>query len=282
MYIHKMDHPAHKYFAWSVKRSGTPNAESPAPDGEEYIVTALYFAAARWPGGKGIYHYKEWADKILSNMRHHPLISGMTSFGLQTTGSMVNKQKKMILFVPHSKGKSFSDPSYLLPAFYEVWARCGPADDRQFWAAADSRRVYFKRAAHPETELCPDYADFDGMPVATAFNPDSLNFAYDSWRTAMNWSVDWAWWHKDPSKPDRSTKVQSFFAGQGMENYGIIYTLDGKVRSRNHKAGLVAANATLSQAAPSSTQANAFVEAQWSKSPLPVLVNFTTAAYCIS
>lgn len=83
MYLHKANHPTHGYFAWSVKRDGTPNAESPAPDGEEYIVTALYFAAARWLGSKGIYDYKEWADEILSNMRHHPLTSGMTASALK-------------------------------------------------------------------------------------------------------------------------------------------------------------------------------------------------------
>ena len=58
---------------------------------------------------------------------------------------MVNEQAKMILFVPNSGGNTFSDPSYHLPAFYELWARWGPVGDRAFWGeAAQVSRNYFK------------------------------------------------------------------------------------------------------------------------------------------
>ncbi len=39
--------------------------ELPAPDGEEYFVMALYFAANRWGNGKGIYDYEAHADRLL-------------------------------------------------------------------------------------------------------------------------------------------------------------------------------------------------------------------------
>src|SRR5690606_39794398 len=87
--------------AGSLKRDGTPNSETPATDGEEYFVTALYFASARWGDGEGIYNYKAWADKILTAMRHHPEKTGPTIRGTQTVGLMVNEEKKMILFVPN-------------------------------------------------------------------------------------------------------------------------------------------------------------------------------------
>ena len=35
----------------------------------------LYFASARWGNGHGIYNYKAQADAILTNMRHHPVMS---------------------------------------------------------------------------------------------------------------------------------------------------------------------------------------------------------------
>ena len=198
MYVSDPTHPAEGYFAWSLKRDGTPNSETPAPDGEEYFLTALYFASGRWGDGAGIYNYKAWADKILTTMRHHPMKTGPTKYGIQTVGSMMNEERKMILFVPQGNGRNFSDPSYHLPAFYELWARWGPENDRAFWAAAaDTSRNYFVKATHPQTGLSSDYADFDGKPVTARFNPNAHNFAYDSWRTAMNWSVDWAWWQKD-------------------------------------------------------------------------------------
>jgi oligosaccharide reducing-end xylanase len=263
MYIRQEGHPGKGYFAWSLKQDGTPNAAGPAPDGEEYFVTALYFASGRWGNGRGIYNYSAWADKILSNMRHHPVSNGPTKFGNQTIGSMVNEDHKMIIFVPGGFGLSFSDPSYHLPAFYEIWARYGPKADRQFWsAAADSSRNYFQKSANLNTGLAADYADFSGKPIVTKFNANSGNFAYDSWRTVMNWSVDWSWWQKDNRQPARSNTIQAFFANQGLRTYGNIYTLEGKRISSDHSAGLVASNAVASLAA-THPLAKDFVEELW-------------------
>lgn len=36
------------YFAWSVDPSGVPNADGPAPDGEEYFAMDLFLASAQW------------------------------------------------------------------------------------------------------------------------------------------------------------------------------------------------------------------------------------------
>lgn len=266
MYIRDPKHPAEGYFAWSLKRDGTPNSETPAPDGEEYFVMALYFAAGRWGDGAGIYNYQAWANKILTTMRHHPEKTGPTKFGSQTVGPMVNEEQNMILFVPNGAGRKFSDPSYHLPAFYELWARWGPEKDRAFWAAAAAtRRQYFVKATHPLTGLCSDYADFDGKPVVTAFNQNSKHFAYDSWRTAMNWSVDWAWWQKDVREQALSNRIQTFFAAQGIADYGNVYTLDGKRLGNSHTTGLVATNAAASLAA-THPLAQDFVEALWNES----------------
>lgn len=271
-YVDDPAHPAEGYFAWSLKRDGTPNSETPAPDGEEYFVTALYFASARWGAGEGIYNYKAWADKILTTMRHHPEKTGNVLNRTQTVGPMVNEEKKMILFVPNGPagggGRAFTDPSYHLPAFYELWARWGPEADRAFWAAAaDTSRNYFVRATHPETGLAPDYGHFDGRPVETPWNPNSKRFAYDSWRTAMNWSVDWSWWRKDPRQQQLSNRIQTFFNSRGIDAYGSVYTLEGKVENPARGQGLVATNAVASLAATHAI-AKEFVEALW-RQPVP-------------
>jgi oligosaccharide reducing-end xylanase len=72
--------PSLGYFAWSMATDGSPRSTSAAPDGEEYYVMALYFAAHRWGNGKGIYNYQAEADKILHGMRHHPVLTGMGPF----------------------------------------------------------------------------------------------------------------------------------------------------------------------------------------------------------
>jgi oligosaccharide reducing-end xylanase len=268
MYISDLKHPSEDYFSWSLKRDGTPNEETPAPDGEEYFVTSLYFASGRWGNGTGIYNYHQWADKILTTMRHHPIKSGMTKFGPRRIGPMVNEGKNMILFVPGVERSAFTDPSYHLPAFYELWARWGPKEDRAFWyAAADTSRAFFMKAANPETGLASDYANFDGSPRAADFNKNAVNFSFDSWRTASNWAVDWSWWHKAPNEQVLSDRIQAFFTSKGIDNYGCQFTLTGTQYDNRHANGLVATNAVTSLAATNANR-NQFVDALWN-APVP-------------
>jgi len=268
MYIRSPKEPAQGYFRWSMKPDGTPNSETPAPDGEEYFVMALYFASGRWGNGRGIYNYQHWANKILTAIRHHPIKTGMTKFGKRTIHNMVNDKAKLIRFVPGTDRNNFTDPSYMLPAFYELWARWGPKRDRKFWKkAADSSRVLFLKTTNPKTGLPPDYANFDGSPHVIKKFKYSYIFSSDAWRTQSNWAVDWSWWHKDPKEQILSNRLQSFFSSQGMETYGDQYTLDGKKLGHRHAAGLVATNAVASLAATGSL-APKFVKALWN-TPVP-------------
>jgi oligosaccharide reducing-end xylanase len=268
MYVSSPEHPSEGYFAWSLKRDGAPNSETPAPDGEEYMVMALYFASGRWGNGEGIYNYKAWADKILTTIRHHPLKRGQTRYGLRTVHNMVNENAVMIRFVPDSGSWGFTDPSYHLPAFYELWAKWGPEADRSFWAtAADTSRNFFIKATNKKTGLAPDYANFDGTPHPTPWNQRAGNFSFDARRTQMNWAVDWSWWHKDPRQQELSNRLQAFFASQGMDTYGTQYTLDGHLLDPNHAKGLIATNAVASLAATHPI-AREFTEALWN-TPVP-------------
>jgi oligosaccharide reducing-end xylanase len=70
MYRDQEGHPGRGYFSWSLNTNGTPRDEMPAPDGEEYFVMSLYFAAHRWGNGAGIYNYRAEADRILTDMVH--------------------------------------------------------------------------------------------------------------------------------------------------------------------------------------------------------------------
>jgi len=268
MYIGDPNHPSYGYFSWSCKTDGTPNEETAAPDGEEYFVMSLYFAAARWGNGRGIYDYQAQADKLLTTMRHRKVMSGQTRFGARTVGNEVDEETKMIRFVPGVERGGFTDPSYHLPAFYELWARWGPVEDRDFWAqAAEASRQFFPKTTNPETGLAPDYANFDGTPKQTRF-PQSSIFGYDSWRTASNWSVDWSWWRKAPEEPKLSDRIQAFFASQGIETYGDQYTLEGKELAERHSTGLVATNAVASLASSDLRRGAEFVNALW-MAPIP-------------
>lgn len=268
MYHDDEAHPAHGYFAWSVKRTGEPLDEMPAPDGEEYFITALYFAAARWGNGEGIYDYRAEADRIITDALHRERITGKTIRGEQTAESLFDRDVKMVRFTPDVPNKDHTDPSYHLPAFYELWARVGPEADREFWReAANVSRDYLYAAAHPKTALTPDYGNFDATPWAAPWRAESRDFRYDAWRTAMNWSMDWSWWAKDPRQVELSNRLQAFFESEGLDSYASLYSLDGKKLGGEKTTGLVAMNAVASLAADHPRRLE-FVKDLWDR-PLP-------------
>lgn len=266
MYHNDPNHSGYGYFSWSVKRDGKPNDEMPAPDGEEYFAMALYFASHRWGNGTGIYDYRAQADRLLADMRHRKLTTSPTVVGPRTAGDLFEPNHKMVRFTPDVDNRDHTDPSYHLPAFYELWALWGPKADRSFWIeAARASRDFFQRAAHPETALTPDYANFDATPWASPWNPRSARFQVDAWRTAMNWSMDWAWWGKDSRERELSDRLQAFFESQGISDYQSHFALDGTDGSGDHSTGLVAMNAVASLAA-THERAKQFVEALWNTS----------------
>lgn len=268
MYISSPTHPSQGYFSWSCKTTGEPNEETAAPDGEEYFVMSLYFAANRWGNGMGIYNYKARADELLTTMRHRETRTGATKFGERTVGAEVNEEARMIRFTPVVGKADFSDPSYHLPAFYELWARWGPPADRAFWAqAAQVSRDYFEKSTNAKTGLNPDYANFDGTPHPISWNPHAGDFSFDSWRTQSNWSVDWAWWGKDPRERALSDRTQAFFFSQGIDRYADQFTLEGTPLSKRHSTGLLATGAVASLAATQPVK-DKFVEELWN-APVP-------------
>jgi oligosaccharide reducing-end xylanase len=277
-YLYHSDpkHPSYGFFSWQAKTNGEIMSEFVAPDGESYYVMALYFAANRWGGGRGIYDYRAQADELLTNMRHRAVITGQISMLRRGTnasrtvsaGPLFDAEHKMVLFSPSTERPPFTDPSYHLPAFYELWARWGPAADRDFWMqAATNSRDFFVLTANQVTGLTPDYANFDGSTVTNGWNKGAANFRFDAFRTAGNWSVDWSWWAKDQRERELSDKLQKFFDSRDMETYGCQFTLDGKQLDDRHAQGLVAVNADASLAA-TNPRAKEFVEALWN-TPTP-------------
>ena len=273
MYHDAPAHPAYGFFSWSLKTDGTPNSESPAPDGEEYYAMALYFASARWGDGTGIYNYRSLADQLLSDMKNRGVITGPWASRpdrIETDGANFNLEHVMVRFTPDNRRPDHTDPSYHLPAFYELWARWGPVADRPFWAkAAGVSRDFLQKTTHPVTGLAPEYANFDGTPVTNARNQRSGTFGPDAWRTAANWSVDWSWWAADPRERELSDRIQAFFESKGLATYGNRWTLDGTSElETNHSPALVATNAVASLAATNGARAARFAEALW-KADIP-------------
>lgn len=232
------------YFGWSCTLDGRKNSEGPAPDGEEFFAMALFFASHRWGDGEGIFNYSKEAKQLLHDCIHR-------EDGLE----MWDYENKLIKFVP---GCGWSDPSYHLAHFYELFAQWANEEDREFWKeAAHASREYLKKACHPVTGLAAEYAEFDGRPfgsyeqIGKHFGSRHDWFYSDSYRVAANIGLDYEWFAADEWNTECADRIQKFFAENVKNDEYMTYETDGRVIDQPalHPVGLIATLAAASLAA---------------------------------
>lgn len=222
------------YLAWQLNKDGSIKGDNAAPDGDEYIATALMFAAGRWGNNStGIDYWKE-ANYILDNMlsKGHYINSSHVN--------MFNKDEKQIVFVPYAQSALHTDPSYHMPAFYELWSKWAN-NNRQFWkACADKSREMYPKFANSTTGLMPDYAEFSGE----ARSGEHSDFRYDAWRCAMHMATDYMWFNGSETEKQQTKKLLDFFYDKGIKDYKGLYQLNGTpIYGGDHSPGLVGCNA---------------------------------------
>jgi oligosaccharide reducing-end xylanase len=263
-YMQHQGGPSDAYFAWSVKpETGKHNSEGSASDGELYFVTSLLFASNRWGNDTGINYYAE-ARRILDAMWSKDGTGGIMN--------VINVEQKKITFVPDKSGYDWTDPSYYLPAFYEIWAEYAKDGKEQFYRdCADSARVFLHRACDPVTGLNNDYTEFSGKVKVRGRM--GAAFRYDSWRVPMNIAMDYSWYAKDTEwKKDYAKRFQNFLFCRGIDTFEDQFNQDGTLptyilqaggfQKLRHSIGLVATSAS---ASIMGTQAKSwkFVDAVW-------------------
>lgn len=259
-YMRHATGPRAGYFAWQCKFDGTIIDPGSASDGEAWFAMALFFASHRWGDGEELLNYGAEARRLLRDMLHKPATGGITP--------IFHRGEKQIVFAPTDFAYRFTDPSYHLPAFYELWARWDTAAaDRTFWTeAAATSRAYFKKAAHPKTGLMPEYSQFDGSPyTGREFGPGKNDFRFDAWRTLANVGLDHAWWRADPWQIEQSNRVLRFL-GRHAPAVPNQFSLDGKPLSTDTSVGLTAMAAVAGHAAEPRL-AKPFVQQLWAASP---------------
>ncbi len=280
-YMQHHDGPHKGYFAWSCRTDGTRNSQGSASDGELYYVTSLIFAANRWGNATGIDYLKE---------AQHILDCSMQKSGMEQCAPLINLEHQLITFTPDNWGGRFTDPSYHLPAFYEVWARWAHDGRAQFWnACAEKSRAFLHKAVHPVTGLTPDYCNYDGTLMGgRGIIGDA--FRFDSWRVPMNIALDYSWSCKDRQwQQQYGNRFQNFLYAQGIDRYVDQYNVDGTAvadtlqagtehKSLRHSTGLVATAAAVSLVC-THEKSREFVDRLWKLENKPYADGFFDAYY---
>ena len=287
------------YFAWSCKTDGTHNAEGAASDGELYFITALLFASNRWGNDTGI-NYKAEAQHILNCIQPRAFKEERTrpqrpdmppSSGM---AYLIDPNTHLITFTPDGFGQRFTDPSYHIPAFYEVWARWADDGRSDYWLhCAEKSREFIHKVINEQTGLNPDLCNYDGTMLEGfgGRRNGGSNFRYDSWRVPMNIALDYEWSGTDSLwQQQYGEKIQNFFFSQGINTFVDQYQVDGSLpaddeilqaggfRKLRHSIGLVSTLAAASVMCQHPKK-KAFVNALWNARHEPFEDGYFDAYY---
>lgn len=220
------------YFCWQCKPDGTKLGQSNASDGEIYFVTALFLAADKW----GETAYADEANEIL----HKVMSKNGPNTGVY---NLYDDSTRLVTFVPNEEVHWYSDPSYCLPAFLDLWAEKADGNN-DFWSeAADQARWLLAASQDSVTGLFPDYSLFDGTPYRRPdFDYNTDRYQYDAIRCAMNVGMDYYLTRKDTTRQqEMMRRLLSFFKADGFQ--GGQFNLDGTDPTGNYTEGMAGANA---------------------------------------
>ena len=271
------------YFAWSCKTDGTRNADGSASDGELYYITSLIFAANRWGNDTGI-NYRKEAQRILN--------CSFAKNGEDGVMPIINKDNYLITFTPDKFGGRFTDPSYHISAFYEVWSRWAYDGRTDFWQkAATAAREYLHKVIDDKTWLNPDLSNYDGSALKYR-DKEMKTFRYDSWRVPANITIDYQWSCADHEWQQKyGEKIQNFFYSKGLDKFVDQYNIDGSRPSEDdilaagdypkklrHSIGLLATISSTSLMCSHSIS-NEFVDALWNLKHEPSTDGYFDAYY---
>ncbi len=219
------------YFAWQRNESGSGGDDNCAPDGEMYFMMSLLFAANRWNDSK----YMEDAQYILKKMWDNG------------QHSLFNPQHYVITFQPQGNENNFSDPSYDLPAYVDLFARWSTSNQDKWSKAAKATRDHLYKSSNTKSGLFSDYNNFDGTPHGVSYNGNAEKYMYDAMRCAMNFGMDYYLFGADSARQEEmARRIIDFFE---KDNYKHArFNWDGSNPQEQYTLGETGANAVAAMA----------------------------------
>ena len=222
------------YFAWQRREDGTGD-DNCAPDGEMYFMMSLLFAANRWNDDQ----YRSDALYIMDKMWNNP------------NHKLFNQGNYIIVFQPLGNGNDFSDPSYDLPAYLELFSRWAEKDTDKWKKAVSAARDHLYKSSNTSSGLFADYSSFNGQPQSYSYNSNSTKYMYDAMRCAMNFGMDYYLFGADSTREiEMANRIINFFEKDGYQH--ARFNWDGSNPQEQYTQGEAGANAVAAIALRSS------------------------------
>ena len=219
------------YFAWQRNDSGNGGDDNCAPDGEMYFMMSLLFAANRWNDTKYMDDAQYILKKMWDNGQH----------------SLFNPQHYVITFQPQGNENNFSDPSYDLPAYVDLFARWSTTNQDKWSKAAKATRDHLYKSSNPKSGLFSDYNNFDGTPHGVSYNGNAEKYMYDAMRCAMNFGMDYYLFGADSARQEEmARRIIDFFEKDGYKH--ARFNWDGSNPQEQYTQGEAGANAVAAMA----------------------------------
>ena len=219
------------YFAWQRSESGTGGDDNCAPDGEMYFMMSLLFAANRWNDSKYMDDAQYILKKMWDNGQH----------------SLFNPQHYVITFQPQGNENNFSDPSYDLPAYVDLFARWSTTNQDKWSKAAKATRDHLYKSSNTKSGLFSDYNNFDGTPHGVSYNGNAEKYMYDAMRCAMNFGMDYYLFGADSARQEEmARRIIDFFEKDGYKH--ARFNWDGSNPQEQYTLGETGANAVAAMA----------------------------------
>ena len=159
---------------------------------------------------------------------------------------MFNEQSYVITFQPTEGNNSWSDPSYSLPAFVDLFGRWSKTNNDKWKKATAATRDHIYRSANSKSGLFSDYSNFDGTPHY-AYSSNSIQYAYDAIRCPMNYGMDYYLFGVDAERQTKIAKlITDFFDNDNYKH--SRFNWDGTEPEGSFTIGQAGANAVATYA----------------------------------
>ncbi|MFH0887233.1 MAG: glycosyl hydrolase family 8 [bacterium] len=209
-------------FAWKCSLDGTVLDQDYAPDAEEMIAMALFFASHRWGDKASPYNYSAQARVILSRMltQANPSDAPITS-------------DNYIKFT--ATESNWFNPSYCMPAFHRLFALY--TNETRWNSVASNSYVLINNClksgyGNTTNGLVPDYCKKDGSLLSSG-----TTFGYDAMRTPYFVALDQVWFGADTRSQVYLDKIIGSFFSSRYDSFGDGYILDGTKIGSSYTTG---------------------------------------------